>query len=403
MASVARAKQENMENEVFTPLISMALPITVDCIGDIREIISRARQSVVRHVNLSMTLAYWLIGRRIVVEEQKGKRAAYGEHLLQRLSRELTADFGKGFAEPQLRNCRLFYQAYPSEEAIRYTLCIKLSWSHHRIIMRVGDPKAREFYLQEASERNLSVRDIVREINNHTYERVRAHQVPAEQLGSVTTTQVTPNQILRDPVVAEFLDLRKNLRGKEKKVEKRILDNIESFLLELGKGFSLVGRQVRIPTETSEKYVDFVFYICRPRKNCSLKLSVHEHGRLFISRRIVGICLRIAINDTIRGVMRTVDRYGQMFLKSILLRMKEPGVSQTDLAVRPKVLRPSVSKALHGEVNITFASAVRFAKALQLDFFPQLVQPATGEFYVRPSYQHFSTMGGKPSIVVQWR
>lgn len=126
--------------------------------------------------------------------------------------------------------------------------------------MRVGDQKAREFSLQEAAERNLSVRDIVREINNHTYERVRAHQIPAEQLVSVTTAQVTPNQILRDPVVAEFLDLRENLRGKEKKVEKRILDNIESFLLELGKGFSLVGRQVRIPTEMSAKYIDFVFY-----------------------------------------------------------------------------------------------------------------------------------------------
>lgn len=179
-----------------------SLPLTKDCAADIRAIISQARQSVVRNVNSAMVLAYWLIGRRIVVEEQKGKRAAYGERLLQRLSRELTADFGKGFAEPQLRNCRLFYQAYPSEEAIRYTLCIKLSWSHHRVIMRVGDAKAREFYLQEASERNLSVRDIVREIGNHAYERVRAHQIPTEQPENETNAQVTPNQILRDPVVA---------------------------------------------------------------------------------------------------------------------------------------------------------------------------------------------------------
>lgn len=167
-------------SESVAPLLATDLSTTADCVGDIRAIISRARQSVVRHVNLSMTLAYWLIGRRLVVEEQKGKRAAYGERLLQRVSRELTADFGKGFAEPQLRNCRLFYQAYPSEDQIRYTLCIKLSWSHHRVIMRVADPKAREFYLREASERNLSVRDVVREINNRAYERVRAHQVPAK-------------------------------------------------------------------------------------------------------------------------------------------------------------------------------------------------------------------------------
>lgn len=109
-----------------------------------------------------MTLAYWLIGRRLVVEEQKGKRAAYGEHLLQRVSRELTAEFGRGFAEPQLKNCRLFYCAYPTEKAIRYALRIQLSWTHHRAIMRVGDPKAREYYLREAADRNLSARQIER-------------------------------------------------------------------------------------------------------------------------------------------------------------------------------------------------------------------------------------------------
>ena len=141
--------------------LNVTMPMTRDCVSDIRAIITEARQSVVRYVNNTMTLAYWLIGRRLVVEEQKGgRRAAYGEHLLERISRELTAEFGRGFAEPQLRNCRLFYQAYPTESAIRYALRIKLSWTHHRAIMRVGDPKAREYYLREASERNLSARDV---------------------------------------------------------------------------------------------------------------------------------------------------------------------------------------------------------------------------------------------------
>ena len=119
--------------------LKVAMPMTRDCVSDIRAIIAEARRSVVRHVNSTMTLAYWLIGRRLVVEEQKGgRRAAYGEHLLERISRELTAEFGRGFAEPQLRNCRLFYQAYPTESEIRYALRIKLSWTHHRAIMRVG-------------------------------------------------------------------------------------------------------------------------------------------------------------------------------------------------------------------------------------------------------------------------
>ena len=239
--------------------LNVNMPMTRDCVGDIRAIIAEARQSVARHVNNTMTLAYWLIGRRLVVEEQKGKRAIYGEHLLRRVSRELTAEFGKGFAEPQLKNCRLFYSAYPSEKAIRYALRIQLSWTHHRAIMRVGDPKAREYYLREAADRNLSTRQLEREIRNRAYDRVLANQVEVVS-GAENPERQTPEMLLKDPCVAEFLNLRGNLHGKEKKVEKRILDNIEKFILELGKGFSLVGRQVRVPTETTEKYIDFVFY-----------------------------------------------------------------------------------------------------------------------------------------------
>ena len=148
-------KAERGKDEALT---LRAMPMTRDCVADIREIIVRARRSVVRHVNTTMTLAYWLIGRRIVVEEQKGnRRATYGEHLLQRISRELTADFGNGFGEPQLRNCRLFFRAFPSESEIRYTLCIKLSWSHLREIMRVADPKASTYYLKTEAEDGWNV------------------------------------------------------------------------------------------------------------------------------------------------------------------------------------------------------------------------------------------------------
>lgn len=239
--------------------LTVNMPMTRDCVSDIRAIIAEARQSVVRHVNNTMTLAYWLIGRRLVVEEQKGMRAAYGEHLLRRVSRELTAEFGRGFAEPQLKNCRLFYSAYPNEKAIRYALRIQLSWTHHRAIMRVGDPAARKYYLHEAVDRNLSARQIEREIRNRAYDRVRANQV--EVVSEIENSEMpTPEMLLKDPCIAEFLNLRGDLCGKEKKVEKRILNNIEKFILELGKGFSLVGRQVRVPTETTEKYIDFVFY-----------------------------------------------------------------------------------------------------------------------------------------------
>ncbi len=265
MRKTKNSCMKNVASKVVRPesegdLIPLSLPATADCVADIRDIIVRARTSVVRHVNTIMPLAYWLIGRRIVVEEQKGKdRAAYGERLLERISRELTTTFGDGFGEPHLRNCRLFYRAYPTEEEIRYTLCIKLSWSHHRAIMRVSDPKARTWYLNEAAAAGWKVKELERQIRLCAYERLQEKAVaPAIPQGN--TEPVSPAMLLKDPCVAEFLNMKGNLRGKEKKLEKRILDNLQKFMLELGRGFTLAGRQYRVPTETSERYVDLVFY-----------------------------------------------------------------------------------------------------------------------------------------------
>ena len=241
--------------------ITTAMPMTRDCVSDIRNIIVLARRSVVRHINTTMTLAYWLIGRRIVVEEQKGsKRAAYGERLLERISRELSSEFGNGFGEPHLRNCRLFYKAYPTEAEIRYALRIKLTWTHHRAIMRVHEPKARAFYLKEAEGQGWDTRELERQIRTFAYERVVANQIEPEGALDNERHELTPETLLKDPCVAEFLNLRENLRGKEKKVEKRIIDHIEKFMLELGKGFALVGRQFRIPVDGMNKYIDLVFY-----------------------------------------------------------------------------------------------------------------------------------------------
>ena len=256
-------KKESKSFDSAGDLIPLSLPTTSDCVADIRDIILRARASVVRHVNTVMPLAYWLVGRRIVVEEQQGKdRAAYGERLLERVSRELTEMFGDGFGEPHLRNCRLFYRVYPSEEEIRYALRIKLSWTHHRAIMRVADRDARMWYLREASLQGWDTRKLERQIRLRAYDRLLVKPTSGElpEESASTAAEPSPATLLKDPCVAEFLDLRENLRGKEKKVEKRILDNIEKFMLELGRGFTLAGRQYRVPTETSERRIDLVFY-----------------------------------------------------------------------------------------------------------------------------------------------
>lgn len=148
-----------------------SLPTSNNINEDIRSILAEARRITARAVNTAMVTAYWLIGKRIVLEEQKGQdRANYGENLLKNLSKELTAEFGNGFSYSNLYNMRLFYQTYTDAEKF-YTLCINLSWSHNRLIMRVSDANAREWYLREAASANWSVRELERNINSFYYQR----------------------------------------------------------------------------------------------------------------------------------------------------------------------------------------------------------------------------------------
>ena len=222
--------------------------------GDVKSILEQARTKARSAVHSAMVEAYWLIGQRIVVEEQQGNsRAVYGERLLENLSKELSSTFGKGFSYANLRNFRQFYLTYPDAE-ICYTLCSKLSWSHNRLIMRVEDPKARDYYLSEGAEQQWSVRQLERNIQSHTFQRLLSSRV------STTATEAVHLEFIKDPYVLEFLQLPETGRLKESKLEQAIIDELQKFLLELGKGFSFVARQMRISTETSHFYVALVFY-----------------------------------------------------------------------------------------------------------------------------------------------
>ena len=287
--------------------LSVALPMTRDCVSDIREIIKLARRSVVRHVNSTMVLAYWLVGRRLVVEEQKGAaRAAYGEHLIERVAREISATFGNGFGIANLRNFRQFYLMNQSEKEIRYALRSELSWTHFRALIRVGDPKERAYYLEEAVAQNWGTRELDRQIQTRSYWRVRNHQLPEPV--AYEPCEVTPEQILKDPYVAEFLKLREPLKGKEKKVEKRIIANIEEFMLELGRGFSLVKRQYRIPLDGVNKYIDLVFYnyILRCFVLIDLKtskLTSRDIGQMDAYRRMFDAMKRQETDNATIGIL----------------------------------------------------------------------------------------------------
>lgn len=228
---------------------------------DIRQMLRQARQKAYSAVNSAMVEAYWNIGRRIVEEEQKGQeRAGYGEGLIKELSKQLIAEFGKGFSVANLRNFRQFYLTFPDAEK-RYTLCSELTWSHCRLVMRVDNPLAREYYLREAVEQNWSVRQLERNIHTFYYERLLTSQDKRAALEhQATLEKQTPRDFVKDPYVFEFLDIPEPYQASEKEIEAALIENLQAFLLELGKGFSFVGRQFRVSTETSHFYIDLVFY-----------------------------------------------------------------------------------------------------------------------------------------------
>lgn len=231
-------------------------------VGDVRTLLAQARQATARAVNTAMVTTYWMIGQRIVVEEQNGSnKAAYGEQILQKLSSALEKEFGNGFSYANLRNMRQFYLTYPDKE-ICYTLCSKLSWSHNRLIMRVQDSDARHYYLQEAAQEGWSVRQLERNIESHYYQRLLAAPDgnKPQTTGDAQLQPIDVKSFMKDPYVLEFVGLPPYPDHKESQLEAALTDNMQQFLLELGKGFSFVGRQYRISTETSHFYIDLVFY-----------------------------------------------------------------------------------------------------------------------------------------------
>lgn len=255
----------------------------------VTEILQDARRTAYRAVNFAMIEAYWNIGRMIVEEEQQGKeRAEYGAALIQSLSLRLTMEFGKGFSEQSLRSFRQFYLYFPirstvwseleeSQEKVATStldrintkqfpsnLRRELTWSHYKCLIRVENPNARHYYLAEAAEQNWSVRALERQINSLYYERILASRdrkvVVDEMLQKTTALAPQPQDFIKDPYILEFLGLQDKNHLRESELERAIIDKLQNFLLELGKGFAFVARQQHIRTETKEFFVDLVFY-----------------------------------------------------------------------------------------------------------------------------------------------
>ncbi len=296
----------------------------------IREILESARAGVARTVNTTQVVANWLIGREIVEEEQRGKkRAGYGEHLVTELSGKLTADFGKGYSVTNLEHFRDFYITYPDlipeqiphaargewrapssdtafqsaaqiSHALRGELAIghtggdqawlpgrlhsNLSWTHYRILLRVDSPNARAFYEIEAIKNNWSARELERQINSLLFERLAKSKDKADLMKLATKGHeiAAPADIFKDPVVIEFLGLPESPRLVESDLEQALINNLQAFLLELGKGFAFVSRQERITLDGDHFYIDLVFYhtVLKCYVLIDLKVGKLTHGDL---------------------------------------------------------------------------------------------------------------------------
>jgi len=331
---------------------------------EIKQILLDARHSAYRSVNFAMVLAYWEIGKRIVVHEQLGKkRAGYGEALLKELSKKLTIDFGKGFALASLKNYRQFYLSFSDIEkgsapgsllkenvqndkssAMRsqssgaidptnsYALRSELSWTHYRLLMRVENINARNFYVNEAITENWSTRALERQINSFYYERIVSskNNKGVIEEGNKATKRLapTPEDFIKDPYVLEFLNLPSGSGYSEKDIENAIIQKLQQFMLEMGKGFSFVAQQKRISAEDDDFYVDLVFYnyILKCFLLIDLKLGKLDHqdiGQMDLYVRWFEDNLRSATDNPTIGIILCSEKNETVVKYSVLKESKQ--------------------------------------------------------------------------------
>lgn len=226
----------------------------------VKGVIQEARKFVHVTANVAMVKAYWLVGKMIVERQGGAKKAKYGDGLVDSLAVKLTTEFGAGFRRVNLFAMRKFYLAFPNVQ----TLCEQLSWSHYRLLTAVENDEARQYYADECKKSLWSVRELQRQINSFYFERLIENRTKRGKTTSVRALvqrkNASPSQVLRDPLVLEFLGLGENSDFLEKDLERLLITHLQKFLLELGRGFSFVERQKRLTLDGEHYHVDLVFY-----------------------------------------------------------------------------------------------------------------------------------------------
>ena len=235
-------------------------------VSDIQHIVRQAQETAWRSINQTMVRAYWLVGRRIVEEEQQGEsKAAYGKGVIKSLSVALQQEFGKGFSERNLENMRAFYLQYSIPQTVSAELSVpdfQLSWSHYQMLLRIDNKEERAFYEIEAAQNNWSLRELKRQFDSALYLRLAlsTDKEGIKKLGQEGQVIESAQDAVKDPYILEFLQLKEHYRYSESDLENALIDKLEQFLLELGKGFTFVARQKRISFDERHFYIDLVFY-----------------------------------------------------------------------------------------------------------------------------------------------
>jgi len=292
---------------------------TARLLDDVRSILRQARGQVYAAANAAMVEAYWQIGRRIVEEEQGGaSRAEYGTQLIRNLSRDLAGEFGKGLSIANLKNFRQFYLTFP-DAGKSYALRSELSWTHWRLVMRVENPHARDYYIEEAARQQWSSRALERAIETRSYERL----LKAPPSSELAPAKPSPLHFLKDPYILEFLDLPESRDPGERALEDALVIRLRDFLMELGKGFSFVGRQFRVSTETSHFYVDLVFYNyllkCFVLIDLKTKKLTHENiGQMDMYVRMFDDLKRGTDDNPTLGIILCADKDETLVRYSVL-------------------------------------------------------------------------------------
>ena len=322
--------------------------------AEIREVLVTARRTAYKAVNFAMVTAYWNVGRLIVEDEQQGNtRAEYGKAILADLSKRLTDEFGKGFDERELRRIRQFYLVFPKWDALRP----ELPWTHYRLLIRVQNEQARLWYMNEAAEQTWSSRQLDRQISVLYYERLlnSTDTLSVRKEAENNLAQLAPQEFIHDPYVLEFLNLKNYPALHETDIEKSLINNLQSFLLELGKGFCFVARQKLMRYDNEDFYVDLVFYhsILKCHVLIDLKLGKLTHqdvGQMDSYIRMFDDLYKHTDDNPTLGLILCSDKneavvkysvlaeHRQIFASKYLLELPTPEVLQQEIMRERKQL-----------------------------------------------------------------